>query len=63
MEFKFSATPPLSEAVTVAARFGSTGHTVGLNSTVRLRAGATKNVVDDGGEFVLAIPACEVTHG
>jgi hypothetical protein len=63
LEFKFTATPPLSEAVTVAARFGSTGHTVGLNSTVRLRAGATKDLIDDAGEYVLAIPACEVTHG
>jgi type II secretory pathway pseudopilin PulG len=63
MEFKFSAAPPLTQAVTIAARFGTAPRAVSLNSTIHLRAAATKNVVDDGGEFVLCVPACEVTHG
>jgi hypothetical protein len=63
LEFKLMPAPPLTESVVISGRFSVSGQTVSLNTTVRLRADATSNVVDDGGEYVLNIPACEVTSG
>lgn len=61
LEFKFDVAPPLTGAVTIAARFGQAPRTLSANSTMHLRAGATRDVVNDGGEYVLNIPLCEVT--
>lgn len=55
-EFRYAPAAPLARTVSMLGRFGTGADSVSLNTTVRLRRDATDNVLEDSGEYVLALP-------